>query len=1416
MASLRILIVDDHEVIRRGLRSLLSSRPEWEICGEAADGQAAVDKVRSLQPDLVLMDVTMPVMTGTEATRTILSEQIETKVIIISQNEPDVTRRMAAEAGASACVAKSDLSRDLLSTIDKVIEKPASSPAAGEETKSQTDGNRPRWLGGGGEMGALMRSKDWRGSPLGPLEHWPLSLQTSAGICVGSRFDLIVWWGPELVMLYNDSYRRTLGRKHPDALGRPGREVYPEIWDVIGPMLEHVLNTGEATWSADLLLLLERNGSPEETYHTFSYTPIRDAEGKVVGVITPVAETTDEVISQRRLLTLRDLASRSIDAKNEGEAWEFAAKALGANPYDIPFAVLYKFDREITSAEAAAFAGIAPGNSFLPDIVELKGEARIAQLIREVVDKGEAVEFTELAKLDVRLPGGFWGVNPTDLILLPVTQTGQESGMGVLVAGVNCHKKLDEDYRGFLNLVAGQIAKSVADARLVDEERRRAEALAALDRAKTAFFSNISHELRTPLTLILGPLDELRARGTDPVTVSLGELELVHRNAIRLLKLVNTLLEFSRIEAGRVKASYQPVKLGEATEKIASVFRSAMERAGLQFEVKCEESRSAIYVDKQMWEKIILNLLSNALKFTHEGKVSLLLTENDGIAELRVQDSGVGIPAAEMPHLFERFHRIEGTHGRTNEGTGIGLALVQELVKLHGGTIRAQSELGRGSEFVVTIPAGSAHLPQDHILAGPGVSARQTDQQGYVDEAMAWFPEDLAEPSRQSKSASGPLSAAALSALTPQPRILLVEDNADMRQYLKRLLGEEGYAIGLAPDGVAAIDCVREAPPDLILSNVMLPRMDGIALVRRLREDRALAEVPIVLLSARTGEDFRLEALEAGANDYLIKPFHARELLSRIKLHLELSRRRRDSASHVKAPRADVTLMGTWDVNMLTNEAFWSPGLFALLGYAPNECTPSWDSWQARVHPADLPAVCDLWQSAIANRREYRSEYRIALPDGKTRWVEARGRFYFDDTGKPYRDLGSLQDISSQKLTPAETLRSGGEPRQLQQEERKALEEKLTEVSAQAELLDLVTDGALICDTAHRITFWNRAAERLYGWSAEEAVGRDVSVLLQTEYPIPLVDLLAILEERGRWEGELSHTTRYGMRVVVYSRWIHKRGERGEFKGWLEINADITQQRQAEETARRLSGRILQLQDDERRRIARELHDSVGQYLAMLKITIDRGERSKADASTRELLDQCSQIVDQCIAETRTMSYLLHPPLLDENGLISAVRWYVEGFAARSEIKVQMDTPPSMPRLLKEIETTLFRILQESLTNVHRHAQSKKVDIQIFYDAHTVSLRVRDYGQGIPLERIRSFRDRGAGMGVGLGGMRERVRELGGVLRIEPGEPSGTVIVVEIPLIEGQKAPHMLFQATNQAGPQATSRAGARTTTGTT
>jgi len=296
----------------------------------------------------------------------------------------------------------------------------------------------------------------------------------------------------------------------------------------------------------------------------------------------------------------------------------------------------------------------------------------------------------------------------------------------------------DDEYAGFLELVARQIATAITNARAYEAERKRAESLAKLDAAKTVFFSNVSHEFRTPLTLILGPLDELIRSPLDPA--QRHQLAILRRNAVRLLKLVNMLLDFSRIEAGRVQASYAPVDLGEITADIASVFRSTIERAGLELHVHSAPLREPVYVDRDMWEKIVLNLLSNAYKFTFAGSIDVSLREHGDRAELKVRDTGTGIPAAEIGRVFERFHRVEGARGRTQEGTGIGLALVQELVKLHGGTIRAASEEGRGSTFTVEIPFGRAHLPAHQVARTPA-PATAIGASAFVEEAERWVSE---------------------------------------------------------------------------------------------------------------------------------------------------------------------------------------------------------------------------------------------------------------------------------------------------------------------------------------------------------------------------------------------------------------------------------------------------------------------------------------------------------------------------------------------------------------------------------------------------------------------------------------------------------------------------------------------------
>jgi PAS domain S-box-containing protein len=1379
--QLKILIADDHEVIRRALRSLLLSRPEWIVCGEAADDVEAVKLTGEKHPDIVLMDVSMPEMNGVEAAKIIRRDFPHIRVLIISQNDPEITKMQAQEVGASGYVAKADLSRLLLSTIDLIAgqQSPSLSGATASLSPHEIQNHIP-WLAGGGEMGALMRTRDWSDSPLGPPEIWPESLQLSASICISSKFDLIVWWGSDLIMLYNDSYRRTLGAKHPFAIGRPGREVYPEIWDVIGPMLENVLKTGEATWSADLLLVLERSGYPEETYHTFSYTPIRDRLGNVVGVITPVTETTERVISERRLLTLRDLAARSVDAKNEKESWEFAAQALSGNPYDISCAVLYKVDEQSTKATAVSRAGVRSDDPFFLEEIPLESGSAItlAPALKEAIHFGRPVELNEKKGFHFSLPGGFWGVNPSELIVLPIAQAGQEKAIGALVVGANYHKRLDDDYRGFLSLVSGQIAKSIADARSVDNERKRAEALATLDRAKTTFFSNISHELRTPLTLILGPVEDLLTRG-DPISASAAELEMVHRNVLRLLKLVNNLLDFSRIEAGRTQATFEPVLLGHVTTDIASVFRSAIEKAGVVYEVNCPDLDGQVYVDFQMWEKIVLNLISNALKFTSSGKISVRLTHEGEKATLTVADTGIGIPKSQLPKIFERFHRVEGTTGRTHEGTGIGLALVQELVKLHGGSISVESEPGLGTTFTVTLPLGSSHLPQDRLGRSMAHQIQERNRAMFENEALTWLPEE---------SSVSPKTSKAKLILGRVPSILLVEDNNDMREYVHRLLQDDGYEVHAAEDGQVALVLASKNHYDLILSDAMMPNVDGIQLLQAIRKDPRLKTTPVMLLSARAGEEFRIQGLNAGADDYLTKRFSARELLSRVSAQIDSHLRRQESEERLNLA-LELGKMGTWDIDLTTKVMFWSAGEYELFGYDPQECVPGWGSWKARIHPEDLPHVLELWETAKQDHRDLRMEFRVCLPSGTIRWIEGKARFFYDTSGEACRVIGASRDITERKQTE-EKLRSGRD-RLLQEVkgQQVALQQSAQEVATQAELLDLANDAAFISDLDNRIYYWNRGAERLYGWKKEEAIGNNASRLLQTKFPVSYEDVLSALTRTGVWEGELEQTTRYGHRMTVSSRWTYRRDANGSPIGWLEITSDLTLQKQAQEAARRLSARILQVQDLERRKIARELHDSLGQYLASLKINIQSSLRSTKTEPSRRILSECTEILEQCLSETRTISYLLHPPLLDETGLGSAIRWYVEGFSQRSGIKVSLDIPDSIPRFSNELETAVFRILQESLTNAHRHAKTDRVQITVELEMHTISLSVRDFGSGIPAERLRLFLERNEGVGVGLGGMRERARELGGILTVTPGDHNiGTIISVEIPIVARESA----------------------------
>nr|WP_242035626.1 MULTISPECIES: PAS domain S-box protein [unclassified Leptolyngbya] len=738
-------------------------------------------------------------------------------------------------------------------------------------------------------MGVLMRSLDWSQTPLGSIETWSQSLRTSISICLSSRFPILLWWGTDLVMFYNDAYQPILGTKHPKSMGQRGRDCWSEVWDVIGPMLEGVLLTGEATWSENQVLLLDRHGYIEECYFTFSYSPIADETGGTGGVFTAVTETTRQVIGERRLQTLRDLAADTAKAKTVEEAYKAAIAALASNINCIPFALLYRIESD-DQAHLVGATGLEAETLASPGVVDLSRAQEWPFQPARATRQPQRIE-----NLRTRF-GELFDRNGTtiahDAILLPLTQAGDKQRVvGFLVLGISPKLAFDPEYQSFFDLVTGNVETAIANVEAYEAERQRAEALAELDRAKTTFFSNVSHELRTPLTLMLEPLGETlnRLNGQLPA-VEQEQLQMVQRNGQRLLKLVNTLLDFSRIEVDRMAAVYEPTDLAAFTTELASVFRSAIAQANLSLIVDCPPLAAPAWVDQEMWEKIVLNLLSNAFKFTLKGEIVVVMRERHDQIELEVRDTGIGISPDELPHIFERFYRVREAKGRTYEGTGIGLSLVQELVWLHGGTIDVKSVVGQGTCFTVSIPTGYAHLPQNRIGVSRTLDSTATGTKTWVQEFLHWLPEEgNGRQDGNGSSSPAPISSLSSSAAA---RILLVDDNRDMRDYVRRLLFDQGYTVETAIDGRAALVAIEQQQPDLILADVMMPQLDGFGLLRELRANPSTREIPIILLSARAGEEACIEGLEVGADDYLTKPFSARELLARVEATLKLSQLR--------------------------------------------------------------------------------------------------------------------------------------------------------------------------------------------------------------------------------------------------------------------------------------------------------------------------------------------------------------------------------------------------------------------------------------------------------------------------------------------------------------------------------------------
>jgi signal transduction histidine kinase len=741
-------------------------------------------------------------------------------------------------------------------------------------------------------MSELVSAYDWTTTPLGDAAGWPPQLAATVNILLTSRFPMWMAWGPELTILYNDAYARTtLGKKHPWALGRSARVVWSEIWKDIGPRIHRVLETGEASWDETLPLILERSGYFEESYHTFSYSPLADADGKNTGMLCVVIEDTSRVLGERQMASLGTLAAELVDANTKAQVFE-AIKSGLEHQKDIPFALVYLFDEDASRLSLVAHCGIEAEHPAACDEIVIGSDDCPWPV--EFLTSHEPLTVKTLSAWFSDLPSGSWDRPPEEARMVPFSRKGQDTPAGIFIAAVNPYRQLDANYAGYLDLIAGQIAASITNAEAYEEEKQRAEALAELDRAKTSFFSNVSHELRTPLTLILGPIEDALTSMTPP---SPEALEVLHRNALRLLKMVNGLLDFVRIEAGRLHASYEPTDLSSLTAQLASVFRSAVEKAGLRLIVECPALPEPVYVDREMWEKIVLNLISNALKSTFDGEIQVAISTHGNSAQLTIRDTGTGIPESELPYLFERFRRVEGARRRSHEGSGIGLALVKELVDMHGGTITVESVQAIGTSFTIELPFGYKHLGHGRVISDSvSPAVLQGSSVAYVREAMGWLPgaDRLTGEVTQTDAADQARGGELFSNSGRKPVVLLVDDNVDMLQYVRGLLNGR-YDVVTAGNGREALKVVERVSPDLVLSDVMMPEMDGFALLEALRESPETRLVPIIMLSARAGEEARIEGLDAGADDYLTKPFTARELVARVEAQLKMARLRKEA-----------------------------------------------------------------------------------------------------------------------------------------------------------------------------------------------------------------------------------------------------------------------------------------------------------------------------------------------------------------------------------------------------------------------------------------------------------------------------------------------------------------------------------------
>ncbi|MEJ8755580.1 ATP-binding protein [Pontibacter sp. H259] len=1252
-------------------------------------------------------------------------------------------------------------------------------------TPKQETGELDKVFYGNSQMAQLMRTYNWSASPLGPVAGWPEFLKVSVRIMLASAYPMFVWWGPEMIMFYNDGYIPVLGVKHPRALAQPGPVMWQEVWDKIGPMMENVLQKGETYFEEKSLFYTQRLHFKEETYFTYSYSPVFLTDGSVGGIFCACYEDTPQVLSERRLSMISRIAGIRTNLSVQ-ESRLAVIDAITSNPNDLPFAILYTVTDGSISLKhytQSAFSEPLPND---PDVLN-------GSLFR-LTESEVLVPYNIPDKVRRSLNVPTHGMIPDKMVILPVSDAGQNVTRGYFVIGLSAVLPYNKHYRAFLSLLSSQINATVTAIRAFEQERLLSHKLIELDKAKTTFFSNVSHEFRTPLTLILGPLEVLLHKAEGLTADEKQSLLIMQRNTLRLLKQVNTLLRFANVEAGRHNARFVPTDLARATRELAYTFDTVTKQAGLHYTIHCPPLSEPVFVDTEMWEMIVLNLLSNAFKFTLAGSISIELVELERTVELRVSDTGIGIPAHEMPRLFERFHRIEQPYKRTFEGTGIGLALVSELVKLHNGTIEVKSKAGEGSTFIITVAKGTRHLPKDKTEIKndyKGLASQLTGQ--YLSEAHTWLP--------VATQLHNPAEVKAENA--DEATVLLVEDNPDMVDYVRRLL-TANFRVQTASNGSEALELLQHQKPDLILSDVMMPVMDGVTLLNSVRRIPEIATIPFILLSARAGDEDKYAGLHTGADDYLVKPFSSRELITRISASIKNARLRNELKAKelhlLKEAETRKELLET--ILSSISDGFYHITPTLAFTYVNNKALEVTNKTREAhigrqvldVYPHLLNT--DLYNKLLTAKHTLQpvtlEHYDVVL----AKWFDFR--IYPTETGTSLY----FADITDYKL---------------EEQARVETEKRFRDMANAAPVLIRMTNPNLESD------FFNDKWLEFTGRSLTDELGIGwAKGIHPDDYDTCYYTLKQSLQNQSPHCMEYRLLNRHGHYRWILDNGVPRLTEDGQLLGYISACTDITELKWAEslmnkyntelekqvalrttelqeanhrlkieikekirkkqelmrshEQLHSLTSHLQDLRESERKFIAREIHDELGQALTALKIEMlllyDRlsDSKSKYKSVMLESLESMEKALDESLLSMRKIISQLRPSLSDDLELVYEIQKLAADLEKRVDLPVLVNAHVMQIELPPTIAIEVYRVIQESLTNVIKHAKATAVIIDISKLKEKFRFRVSDNGIGFEEQLLQGEKS------FGILGIKERAQRIGAAITITSEKGSGTTV----------------------------------------